>query len=67
MRRTTMNLPTDLLHEAAAAIGAKSNTEAVIVALQELVRVHRRIAILDLELPDLTPEHLQITEDSEPA
>ncbi len=67
MHRTTMNLPADLLQEAEAAIGTKSHTEAVIVALQELVNLRRRIAILDLDIPDLTPEHLQAMEDSEDA
>ena len=36
--RTTLDLPEDLLDEARAALGFKSKTDTIILALRELVR-----------------------------
>ena len=39
--RTTLDLPEDLLGEARAALGFKSKTDTIILALRELVRRQR--------------------------
>ena len=39
--RTTLDLPEDLVEAARNALGFKSKTDTVIVALRELVRRHR--------------------------
>jgi Arc/MetJ family transcription regulator len=39
--RTTLDLPEDLLDEARAALGFKSKTDTIILALRELVRRQR--------------------------
>jgi Arc/MetJ family transcription regulator len=39
--RTTLDLPEDLLDEARAALGFKSKTDTIILALRELVRRRR--------------------------
>jgi Arc/MetJ family transcription regulator len=39
--RTTIDLPGDLLEEARAALGFKSKTDTVVLALRELVRRSR--------------------------
>jgi Arc/MetJ family transcription regulator len=39
--RTTLDIPEDLMREAMELLGFKSKTDAVIVALRELVRRHR--------------------------
>jgi Arc/MetJ family transcription regulator len=39
--RTTLDLPGDLLEEARSAIGFKSKTDTVVMALRELVRRRR--------------------------
>jgi Arc/MetJ family transcription regulator len=39
--RTTLDLPGDLLEEARAALGFKSKTDTVVLALRELVRRRR--------------------------
>jgi Arc/MetJ family transcription regulator len=39
--RTTLDLPTDLVDEARAALGFKSKTDTVVLALRELVRRRR--------------------------
>ena len=39
--RTTLDLPEDLLETARKALGFKSKTDTIIVALRELVRRHR--------------------------
>ncbi|MBI4820068.1 MAG: type II toxin-antitoxin system VapB family antitoxin [Deltaproteobacteria bacterium] len=36
--RTTLDIPTELMDEAIALLGFKSKTDAVIVALRELIR-----------------------------
>jgi Arc/MetJ family transcription regulator len=40
--RTTLDLPLELLDEARVALGFKSKTDTVVLALRELVR-HRRL------------------------
>jgi Arc/MetJ family transcription regulator len=39
--RTTLDLPIDLLEEARRALGFKSKTDTIVVALRELVRRQR--------------------------
>ena len=39
--RTTLDLPVDLLEEARHALGFKSKTDTIVLALRELVRRHR--------------------------
>jgi Arc/MetJ family transcription regulator len=39
--RTTLDLPEDLLDSARKALGFKSKTDTIVVALRELVRRHR--------------------------
>ena len=39
--RTTLDLPEDLLNSAREALGFKSKTDTIVVALRELVRRHR--------------------------
>ena len=39
--RTTLDLPLDLLEEARSALGFKSKTDTVVLALRELVRRRR--------------------------
>ena len=39
--RTTLDLPADLLEEARAALGFKSKTDTIVLALRELVRRQR--------------------------
>jgi Bacterial antitoxin of type II TA system, VapB len=56
--RTTLNLPVDLLREAEAIVGTSSPTEAVVVALETLVAQRHLRELLDMDLPDLTPEAL---------
>lgn len=39
--RTTLDLPIDLVDEARRALGFKSKTDTIVLALRELVRRHR--------------------------
>jgi Arc/MetJ family transcription regulator len=39
--RTTLDLPEDLLEEARSALGFKSKTDTIVLALRELVRRQR--------------------------
>ena len=39
--RTTLDVPADLLESARKALGFKSKTDTIVVALRELVRRHR--------------------------
>jgi Arc/MetJ family transcription regulator len=41
LMRTTLDIPEDLIEEARQVLGFKSKTDAVVVALQELVRRRR--------------------------
>jgi Arc/MetJ family transcription regulator len=46
--RTTLDLPGELLEEARAALGFKSKTDTVVLALRELVRRRRLDELKDL-------------------
>jgi Arc/MetJ family transcription regulator len=46
--RTTLDLPADLLEEARTALGFKSKTDTVVMALRELVRRRRIDELKDL-------------------
>ena len=39
--RTTLDIPAELLDEARTALGFKSKTDTIVLALRELVRKHR--------------------------
>jgi hypothetical protein len=39
--RTTLDLPVDLVEDARRALGFKSKTDTVVVALKELIRRHK--------------------------
>jgi Arc/MetJ family transcription regulator len=39
--RTTLDIPAELLDEARSALGFRSKTDTIILALRELVRRHR--------------------------
>lgn len=39
--RTTLDIPAGLLDEARSALGFKSKTDTIVLALRELVRKHR--------------------------
>ena len=47
--RTSMNIPTDLLKEAVELSGASSQTMAVVLGLQELIRKKRLQKLADLQ------------------
>ena len=55
-KRTTLVLPADLLEDAERLLGTRSHTEAVVVALQELVARRHREELLRMDWSDLTPE-----------
>jgi len=46
--RTTLDLPADLIEEARTALGFKSKTDTIVLALRELVRRHRLDELKDL-------------------
>ena len=46
--RTTLDLPVELVEEARAALGFKSKTDTVVLALRELVRRRRLEELKDL-------------------
>lgn len=46
--RTTLDLPADLIEEARTALGFKSKTDTIVLALRELVRRHRMDELKDL-------------------
>jgi Arc/MetJ family transcription regulator len=46
--RTTLDLPADLIEEARTALGFKSKTDTVVLALRELVRRSRLDELKDL-------------------
>jgi Arc/MetJ family transcription regulator len=55
-KRTTLVLPVELLQDAERLLGTPSHTEAVIVALEELVARRHREELLRMDWSDLTPE-----------
>ena len=57
--RTTLFLDPDLMREAQAILRTKSHSDTVRAALYELVALRRRLALLDMELPDLTQQAVE--------
>jgi hypothetical protein len=55
-RRTTLLLDPVLMREAQEILHTESQSDTVRTALSEVVALRRRLALLDLELPDLTSE-----------
>ena len=47
--RATLNIPDDLVKEAQEAIGAKTKTETIVVALKELVRRKKLAELITLK------------------
>ena len=58
MRRTTLNLDSGLVAEAQEALGARSQTEAIRMALAHVVRQQRLDALAGRTFPDLTTDLL---------
>jgi Arc/MetJ family transcription regulator len=55
-KRTTLVLPVDLLQDAERLLGVRSHTEAVVIALEELVARRHREDLLRMDWSELTPE-----------
>jgi Arc/MetJ family transcription regulator len=55
-RRTGLLLDPDLMREAQEILHTDSQSDTVRSALSEVVALRRRLALLELELPDLTSE-----------
>lgn len=66
VQRTTLNVRRDLLSEAERELGTSSPTIAVNQALEEFVNLRRRRRLLEMELPDLTPEAIEAMRRPEP-
>lgn len=58
IRRTNINLDTELVQEAAAVLGTVQTTETVHAALREVVQRAARQRLAQRDLADLTPETL---------
>ena len=59
VKRTNINLDTELVREAAAVLGTRQTTATVHEALREVVKRARLRQLADREWPDLTPELLE--------
>ena len=59
-KHTTIDLDLDLVHEAAVTLGTTRTTETIHAALAEVVARRQRAALARMELPDLTPESLEV-------
>jgi Arc/MetJ family transcription regulator len=57
-RRMTLVVDPDLLRQAQEILHTSSPSETVHQALCEVVALRRRVALLDMELSDLTPDAL---------
>ncbi len=63
--RTTLDIPKELLDEARAALGFKSKTDTIVLALRELVRRQRLAELkglmghvqLDIDIPKSRRRH----------
>jgi hypothetical protein len=58
-KRTTLVLPVELLRDAERLLGTRSHTEAVVLALEELVARRHREELLRMDWSDLTPEAVE--------
>ena len=58
MGRTTLNLDIQLIAEAKQALGARSQTETIHMALAHVVQQKRLDALADRTFADLTPDLL---------
>lgn len=56
VRRTSLNLPTELVHEAQEALGTHGTTDTVLAAMREAVRLRRRLRLLTYDTSSLTDE-----------
>ena len=59
-RHTTINLDDELVADAARTLGTRGTTQTVHAALREVVARERRRMLVELALPDLTPEALEV-------
>lgn len=67
MGRTTLNLDTELAAEAKEALGARTITETIHLALAQVVRQRRLDSLAEQRFPDLTPELLDRLRGRTPA
>lgn len=53
--RTTLDLPEELIKETMRLTGAKTKTEAIKMAMEELINHNKRMKLLELEgsIPDM--------------
>jgi Arc/MetJ family transcription regulator len=58
IRRTNINLDTELVREAAAVLGTVQTTETVHAALRDVVERAARQRLAQRDFADLTPERL---------
>jgi len=58
-RRTSLILDTELLKEAERVLGTTQATEAIHLALAEVVNREKRRRLAALEMPDLTLDNLE--------
>lgn len=59
VRRTNINLDTDLVDRAAAVLGTRRTTDTVHEALREVVARARRGRLAQRDFEDLTPEAVE--------
>ncbi|HZD66707.1 MAG TPA: type II toxin-antitoxin system VapB family antitoxin [Acidimicrobiales bacterium] len=59
IKRTNLNLDTELPHAAAEALGTTRTTDTVHAALREVVARAARRRLAEWDLPDLTPGVLE--------
>ena len=58
IKRTNINLDTELVHAAAAVLGTHQTTETVHAALRDVIQRAARQRLADRDFTDLTPETL---------
>ncbi len=59
VKRTSLNLPRDLVRDAQRALGTSSITLTVVRAMEEAVRLRLRLRLLERDMPGLTPELIE--------
>jgi Arc/MetJ family transcription regulator len=59
VKRTSLNLQTDLVAEARAVLGTRTTTDTVHRALAEVVRREKLRQLAEERLDDLTPDALE--------
>jgi len=59
VKRTNINLDTDLVEQAAQQLGTRRTTDTVHEALRDVVARARRARLAERDFEDLTPESLE--------